>query len=381
MASTSTTDTANLPHDTLQPQALTITFFFPAIATVALALRYYSRSLTRTFASDDWVIGIAAVLYWANTFTSYKVIIINYVGYHVWDIPTDFNLTLGLKWGYATELLYNPILAIVKTSILLFLWRLTGQKIAVRRTILGLLIFNNVAMLLTFLITVFNCVPIAASWAPASYPNRKCMNFADFVTGTASVAVLTDVLVLLLPTWIVYDLQIPKKQKIMLIGILSFGFVTVIMGIIRVVLLDGYDRHMPIDFNYSVYFCLSTIEIGLSFVAACAPAMKPIIMRLLPKFFGSTRSGTGKYGAKSRFTHGYQMDAMSRKTATHVGMQSQAKIEGGEYDDAFPIQRVGVGTKGIVCTTETEVKWVEAGKEREAKVKGTRGGSSTESLV
>ena len=48
------------------------------------------------------------------------------------------------------------------------------------------------------------------------------MNFADFVTGTASVAVLTDVLVLLLPTWIVYDLQIPKKQKIMLIGILSF---------------------------------------------------------------------------------------------------------------------------------------------------------------
>ena len=121
------------------------------------------------------------------------MIIINYVGYHVWDIPSDFNLTLGLKWGYAvrphtnspasrysqltpsqTELLYNPILAIVKTSILLFLWRLTGQKVAVRRTILGLLIFNNVAMLLTFLITVFNCVPIAASWAPASYPNRKC---------------------------------------------------------------------------------------------------------------------------------------------------------------------------------------------------------------
>lgn len=127
------------------------------------------------------------------------MIIINYVGYHVWDIPSDFNLTLGLKWGYAvrphtnspasrypqltpsqTELLYNPILAIVKTSILLFLWRLTGQKVAVRRTILGLLIFNNVAMLLTFLITVFNCVPIAASWTPASYPNRKCKtNFKE----------------------------------------------------------------------------------------------------------------------------------------------------------------------------------------------------------
>jgi len=66
MASTSTTDTANLPHDTLQPQALTITFFFPAIATVALALRYYSRSLTRTFASGNDLLEFWDVLIVSN---------------------------------------------------------------------------------------------------------------------------------------------------------------------------------------------------------------------------------------------------------------------------------------------------------------------------
>lgn len=78
-------------------------------------------------------------------------------------------------------------------------------------------------MVLTFLLETFHCVPIQANWAPASYPQAKCLNFADFVTGTACVSVLTDVLVLLLPTWIVYDLKIQRRQKLMLIGILSFG--------------------------------------------------------------------------------------------------------------------------------------------------------------
>lgn len=122
-----------------------------------------------------------------------------------------------------TELLYNPILALVKTSILLFLLRLTFQKSAIQKSIYALLIFNAIMMVVTFLLTVFHCVPIGANWAPAKYPNAKCLNFADFVTGTACVAILTDVLVLMLPTWIVYGLKIPRKQKIMVIGILSFG--------------------------------------------------------------------------------------------------------------------------------------------------------------
>jgi hypothetical protein len=78
-------------------------------------------------------------------------------------------------------------------------------------------------MVVTFLLTVLHCLPIQSNWKPAAYPNAKCLNFADFVTGTACVAILTDVLVLMLPTWIVYNLQIPKKQKFMVIGILSFG--------------------------------------------------------------------------------------------------------------------------------------------------------------
>lgn len=73
--------------------------------------------------------------------------------------------------------------------------------------------------------TVLRCVTVQVNWYPSRYPNAKCLDFANFVTGTAYFSVLTDVLVLMLPTWIVYDLKIQRRQKLTLIGILSFGLV------------------------------------------------------------------------------------------------------------------------------------------------------------
>lgn len=53
---TSAAAVADLPHDSRQAQAFAITFVFPAIATVALFLRLYSRSLTRSFAAGMYLL-------------------------------------------------------------------------------------------------------------------------------------------------------------------------------------------------------------------------------------------------------------------------------------------------------------------------------------
>ncbi|KAL3478335.1 hypothetical protein BJX99DRAFT_256662 [Aspergillus californicus] len=373
-----TTTTDDLPHDNLQAQAIGLIFGFPAAATIVVLLRVYIRVWTRTFAADDWVICFGAILYWAETITSYHVVKYNYVGYHVWDIPKNPPTVLGAKFAYATELLYNPILAIIKTSILLFLLRLTGQKVAVRRAIWGLLALNAVATVATFLITAFNCLPVASNWNPSAYPDKKCINFADFVTGTASVSIFTDVLVLLLPTWIVYNLRIARRQKVMLIGILSFGLITVISGIVRVILLDNFDRNIPADSTYSVLFCISTIEVGLAFVAACAPALKPLFVKILPKLFSTRSRSGGQYnqalGSGGRL--GYGLNVLARSGRTQEGLNTNVtsvEAEAGE-DDMGYAERGGRKDR-IMMTTETEVKWDDQGRERVDE------GSSMESLV
>ncbi|KAL4814968.1 hypothetical protein BDW67DRAFT_191983 [Aspergillus spinulosporus] len=374
-----TAATGDLPHDNLQARASGMIFAFPVVATVAVLLRVYIRLWTRSFAADDWVICVAAILYWGETVTSYYVIKQNYVGYHIWDVPLDWDSTPGAKFSYVTELLYNSILALIKTSILLFLLRLTGQKKAVRRTIIALLVLNAIAAVATFLITTVNCLPVASNWDPDSYPDKKCISFADFVTGMASVSIFTDFLVLLMPTWIVYNLHIPKRQKIMFVGILSFGLITVLAGIIRVILLDKFDRHIPADSTYSVLFCLSTVEVGLAFVAACAPALKPLFMRLLPKFF-NTNSRSGQYnnhvcaGTSSRW--GYDLDTLSRskRTMNHDGSNNATTVEAGDGGGPSGVGKPDGNRDGkarIMLTTETEIEWHDH----------ELGGSSTKSLV
>ncbi|PKX96344.1 uncharacterized protein P174DRAFT_474397 [Aspergillus novofumigatus IBT 16806] len=359
------------PSDTLQPQAIALIFAFPAAATIVVGLRIYSRVvLTRTFAADDWVICFAEVLYWAETITSYYVIKYMYIGYHIWDVPKDFPAALGAKFSYATLLLYNPVLALIKTSILLFLLRLTGQKVNVRRAIYALLILNGIAMVATFLITMLHCVPIASNWDPMSYPNAKCINFANFVTGTACASIFTDVLVLILPTWIVYNLKIARSQKLMLIGILSLGLISVISGIVRVILLDDYDRNIPADYTYTLLFCISTIEVGLSIIAACAPALKPLFVMIIPKVFSSNKSRTGpqynRYGASRSGPMGYDLDHISRGSRRGQG-ETMIEADDDERGDRL-------SKNGIVLTTE--MHWHESRSGRPITQ-----GSSTESLV
>lgn len=139
----------------------------------------------------------------------------------------------------------------------------------------------------------------------------------------------------------------------------------------RVVLLDAYDRHPPADYNYSILFCLSTFEVGLSFVAACAPSLKPIVTKIMPKMFGVSSATHGPYskggtGKPSRL--GYQLDQMTRRTEIN---RTQIEAEGLDEDDFAHVQ---AGKDGIVLTRETEVKW-------NSSVPGGKSGSSTESLV
>ncbi|KAL2784412.1 hypothetical protein BJX66DRAFT_348428 [Aspergillus keveii] len=366
--------------ETLQPQLLALNFAFPALATIAVLLRIYIRVWTRTFALDDWLICFAGTLYWAETATAFKVIKYNWMGYHVWDIPApNPDATLAWKYSYATEILYNPILSIVKFSILFFLLRLTGQKIAVKRAIWIIMGLNTIVMVTTLFLTVFRCVPIASHWNPLAYPNAKCLIFADFVTGTACATLFTDVLVLILPTWIVYNLRMAQKQKLMLIGILSLGLVGIIAGVVRIVLLDFYDRKLAagklVDYNYNVYFALSTIEIGLVIVAACAPSFKPLVAKILPKFFSSRDRNGPSYsynrgGASGRM---YDLDNLSRGRRTQgEGNHTQVRTTNDDRDSTGS----AAAKAGIMLTTETEVKW------QEDDIRQPSGrGSSTESLV
>jgi hypothetical protein len=103
--------------------------------------------------------------------------------------------------------------------------------------------------------------------------------------------------------------------------------------------------------------------------------MKPIVMKILPKFGLSSRSG-GKYshgGTARQSRLGYQLDHMSRQTQCGPN-HTQIDAAGKDDDSSTEGGKVQGIKKGIAVTTETEIRWHDS-------TKTTKNGSSTESVV
>lgn len=127
-------------------------------------------------------------------------------------------------WFFLAQLFYNPILAFVKASVLVFLLRLGGQKPGVKFAIYGLNAFNALQAIAIFLVALLQCLPIAANWdfALKADPNTKCIDNSFHVI-ISCLTILTDILVIALPFWIFLGLKMPRAAKFAVLGIFMLG--------------------------------------------------------------------------------------------------------------------------------------------------------------
>lgn len=147
---------------------------------------------------------------------------LNYYGWYAVDVPEDFDRAPGMWWFYLAQLFYNPVLAFVKASVLLFLLRLGGQKLAARYAIYALFAFNALQAIAIFLVATLQCLPIAANWDSAVAATATCVD-VSFHVAISALTIFTDVLVLALPFWIFLGLNMPTAQKVTVIGAFLLG--------------------------------------------------------------------------------------------------------------------------------------------------------------
>lgn len=152
----------------------------------------------------------------------FEVIKTNFIGVRGQDIPPHDPMP-GLVWNYAVAILYNPILALAKTSLLLLLLRLFGQKPGVRRFIVWVNTANIGMMIAVFLATVVQCIPIQKTWQPTSLEGR-CIDRRTLFTVLSSFNIFTDILIIALPLSIFIGLKIPRRTKIALMLVFLLGF-------------------------------------------------------------------------------------------------------------------------------------------------------------
>ena len=121
-------------------------------------------------------------------------------------------------------ILYGPLVFFAKLSVLL---QLQHIFVSSRRQpvffIIQALIGTNLAFYVAyFWVDIFQCVPRQKIWNP-SVPG-KCVSTNVLLISPASINIVSDCLIIMLPVILVFRLQMALKNKITIGAIFSSGF-------------------------------------------------------------------------------------------------------------------------------------------------------------
>lgn len=224
-----------------------------------------------------------------------------------------------------------------KTSILLLYRRLARTTKFFHISTTACLVLVNVAGLVFTLMCIFQCRPISQIFS-LSPDRKKCIDIVTLYLVSAPVNILTDLIILFLPMPLLTGLALPSKQKIILIATFALGGFVTIVAVMRIAYLQETSTARLEDlsgaggrqytqenlFWYTAPPCMwSTVEVNVGIICACIPVLKPLLVRLAPRFFSSL----GSQAADDTIS-GRSMRYSKRKSATKLSSQVQRPRSG-----------------------------------------------------
>ncbi|KAI4210002.1 MAG: hypothetical protein LQ351_007109 [Letrouitia transgressa] len=291
------------------------------LAAIAITMRFISRKLGKVrIGADDWMIVAAFVFELGEVIGG--LICVHYGGGKHAILLKD--TTAFAKAVLATEVLYNPAIACVKFSFLLFFRRVfPGRRFHALLWLVGTIVF--IYSWIIIFSAIFQCQPIRATW-DMSVKHAKCMKFNVEVVVFAVFNVITDVTILIIPIPILWKLQIPWSKKVQLMAVFLTGIFVCVVSAYRVpkeAFLSLADAPWS-----NVDPCVwSVVEVCVGIVSACLPTMRPL------------------------FLHFYHQRTKSKPTISWPGTSPNALPQGPQGADTtrMALKAAGGGGNEYVC--------------------------------
>ncbi|KAH8590500.1 hypothetical protein B0O99DRAFT_551988 [Bisporella sp. PMI_857] len=262
------------------------------IAAIIVVVRLGSRfAILKKLGLDDWSILLATIFAVANIVVASQSIRLG-TGRHVQAVPKKNAIPAGI-YRFVTRVVYFCITGTIKLSVCFLYLRVFATIRTPTLILISVIVAASIAQIIC---TVFQCVPVAAVWDAASYPNAVCINNVAFSYAAAALSVVTDIWALVLPIPTIWNLQMATRKKITLVALLMIGLFACIAGIIRmaflITLLTSKD---PTWDTYGTSIA-SGWETALAIICACVPGLKPMFDRIFPRLFPTTQAKSSNLG-------------------------------------------------------------------------------------
>ncbi|CAJ0547958.1 Ff.00g047120.m01.CDS01 [Fusarium sp. VM40] len=294
-------------------------------------------------------------------------------GVHAWEIPIE-TVNIYVKDVYLSACIYVLCGSFAKLALLIFYLRLSPQrwfKWAVWTAITIICIYT----VILFCLVLFACKPMAMNW-DITVTDGVCINQTKTYIATAAVNIISDLFLFVLPLPMVFQLQLPAKQKIGLMGIFTIGSLTVITSIVRVSLLPSMLGNMDLTWTIAYPSIWIIVEANLIITCATMPTLRKFFKHVAPKLIGESRYGskTGKSGKSSKYG---KPDTGSKPSSRGIVPGSQHRRNRTKYSqfdeeeqmpmpDEFALSPIkGVGHNTVVGHSDEHVLgWMDSDSEK-----------------
>ncbi|ESZ95637.1 hypothetical protein SBOR_3985 [Sclerotinia borealis F-4128] len=300
------------------PTIVAVMWTETAIALVTISLRIYTRKfITRNVGLDDYLIIITWFMLMPYTVGCTAAATQGF-GQHSEDLtPEEFSDATRSEIIGQTFCIIG--IATSKASVSFFLLRLAVVKW--HKWVLYFTMFSVSGIaIICALFDFIRCDPIAHVWNP--YLPAKCWVSTEQFTaisitvgGTSAVA---DFVLAVLPWFILWDLNMKKKEKILITSSMSLGIFAMVCGVIRTVNLNGLSARSDYSYETIGLILWSSTELTITILTATIPTYRPLY-----KVIKGSLSSTG--GQSGR---GYRLDNLDeerRKDLPHLAQKRVPK--------------------------------------------------------
>ncbi|KAF3491562.1 uncharacterized protein GIQ15_01079 [Arthroderma uncinatum] len=218
----------------------------------------------------------------------------NHTGFHIWDFNFSHYKQSRIT-SYICQILFIPLMTFVKLSILASYLRFFTEKTYIR------LAWAQVVLVLAWFVCFFvmmlvACIPLTNYWNNILL--KGCMDDAvRLLPGIYSNAVM-DVMLFLTPCPTLWKLQLPIRDRIVLIVMMCLGLISCVAGCIK-----SYYMYQTLVGTYDVtwegykVWVWTDLETNLAVICASVPVLRPLAQKYFPGLGFKSSNARSKYAA------------------------------------------------------------------------------------
>ncbi|KAF4340157.1 hypothetical protein FBEOM_5854 [Fusarium beomiforme] len=257
------------------------------VFAVFVGLRLYTRSqILHSVGADDYLVVIALVL--QIIYSAFVTAGTKYgLGRKFADVGNPDAYFKALEMEIYSQVAGLMVIGVGKCAVGIFLLRIVRNKFQ-KAFIWAFLAGTTFITLFSSIVVVVQCDPVQRTW-DRRIPGTCWIDFSKVGLTVGSWFVVADFCFAILPWFVIWELNMKRKEKITVACGLSLGIFAGICGIVRTVALNGLNAS---EYIYDTVDMLiwSATESTVTIMCSSIPVLRPLYVRFR---YGSQGDSSG----------------------------------------------------------------------------------------